>query len=457
MRNKLWFASCKATIAGMLILSSLSLATYSQGFGMIKKDAHFSRLRPPRILLSRLDVAVRVTTLGVSRATSASTFQSSLESGLKTGDPRTNLNSADPNIRIDCQVGGDSKTETWSKKSEYQRQKVRVEEVWNEQKKKMEKKDIYEDVKVEVPYLRVNWNASIAFRIESAKSANIIASDQNTYTHSGEYKEGKLVPQSPPGVEGWIDQQARKIAAYIVPTRERVRILLPKGKLDSVSDKIEERKLAEALKELESIPPLKKQEDDSYKFYLLGACYEAMAYVNDRTESLDRYLEQAAENYAKAIAVKPGEKYFTEAQERLRVSTAMYKTLAERQYLAKKTPKDAGQTEALNSSRSTEPPPPSVNPAPAATTPFHRQPMPARRIEPKPSENEPASQTTDALTNETIMKLVKAGLSEENIIATISEASAVSFDLSPNGQVQLIQGGVSNRIISAMRNGRKSK
>ena len=135
MRNKLWFASCKATIAGMLILSSLSLSTYSQGFGMIKKDAHFSRLRPPRILLSRLDVAVRVTTLGVSRATSASTFQSSLESDLKTGDPRTNLNSADPNIRIDCQVGGVSKTETWSKKSEYQRQKVRVEEVWNEQKK----------------------------------------------------------------------------------------------------------------------------------------------------------------------------------------------------------------------------------------------------------------------------------------------------------------------------------
>jgi hypothetical protein len=73
------------------------------------------------------------------------------------------------------------------------------------------------------------------------------------------------------------------------------------------------------------------------------------------------------------------------------------------------------------------------------------------------SESKPASEATVALNNETIIKLVKAGLSEENIIATISEASAVSFDLSPNGQVQLIQAGVSNRIISAMRNGKKTK
>ena len=457
MRNRLLFASGKATIAAMLILSSLSVTTYSQGFGMIKKDAHFLRLRPPKLLLDRFDVAVRVDALGASRMTSASSFQSNLERGLKASDPRINLNSTEPNIIIDCQIGDVSRTETWSKKTEYQRQKVRVEEVWNEQKKKMEKKDVYEDVKVEVPYLHVKWNASIAFRIESPKTAKILASDQYTYNHSDEYKEGKLVPPSPPGVEVWTNQQAIKIAAYIVPTRERVRILLPKGKLDSVSDKIEERKLAEALKELEAIPPLKKQEDDSYKFYLLGACYEAMAYVNDRTESLERYLEQAAENYAKAIGIKPGEKYFTEAQERLRVSTAMYKALVERQYALVRTRKEANQTEALSSSRSTEPPAPSVNSATDATTPLHRQAMPAQRIEPRPSENKPASQTTDALTNETIMKLVKAGLSEENIIATITEASAVSFDLSPNGQVQLIQAGVSDRIISAMRNGKKTK
>jgi hypothetical protein len=59
------------------------------------------------------------------------------------------------------------------------------------------------------------------------------------------------------------------------------------------------------------------------------------------------------------------------------------------------------------------------------------------------------------LTNETIVRLVKARLSEENIIATINEAPVVSFDLSSNAQMQLIQAGVTNRIISAMRQAAK--
>jgi hypothetical protein len=56
-----------------------------------------------------------------------------------------------------------------------------------------------------------------------------------------------------------------------------------------------------------------------------------------------------------------------------------------------------------------------------------------------------------------IISVEKAGLSEENILATLTEAPAVSFDLSSNAQMQLIQAGVTNRMISAMRQAKKSK
>jgi hypothetical protein len=47
--------------------------------------------------------------------------------------------------------------------------------------------------------------------------------------------------------------------------------------------------------------------------------------------------------------------------------------------------------------------------------------------------------------------MAKAGVDEDSIVATIREASAVQFDLSPDGQIQLASGGVKGKILAAMR------
>jgi hypothetical protein len=46
---------------------------------------------------------------------------------------------------------------------------------------------------------------------------------------------------------------------------------------------------------------------------------------------------------------------------------------------------------------------------------------------------------------------VSAKLEDANVIDTISHAKSVDFDLSAQGQVDLAQGGVSGRIITAMK------
>jgi hypothetical protein len=47
--------------------------------------------------------------------------------------------------------------------------------------------------------------------------------------------------------------------------------------------------------------------------------------------------------------------------------------------------------------------------------------------------------------------MVKSGVDEENVIATIRQAPSVDFDISPDGQIQLAKNGVKGKIVAAMR------
>jgi hypothetical protein len=54
-----------------------------------------------------------------------------------------------------------------------------------------------------------------------------------------------------------------------------------------------------------------------------------------------------------------------------------------------------------------------------------------------------------ALNNDTVVKMIKAGLSDDVIVTTIN-ASAGTYDTSPNGLIALKQSGASDKVISAI-------
>lgn len=56
------------------------------------------------------------------------------------------------------------------------------------------------------------------------------------------------------------------------------------------------------------------------------------------------------------------------------------------------------------------------------------------------------------ITNANVIKMVAAGLSEQNIVEAIQQATKRSFDLSPDGLIQLKTSGVPESIISVMLN-----
>lgn len=66
--------------------------------------------------------------------------------------------------------------------------------------------------------------------------------------------------------------------------------------------------------------------------------------------------------------------------------------------------------------------------------------------QPAPSAQQPASQ---ALNNDAVIKLVKAGLSDDLIVSTIG-SSPGAYDISADGMIALKTAGVSDRVVSAI-------
>jgi len=119
-----------------------------------------------------------------------------------------------------------------------------------------------------------------------------------------------------------------------------------------------------------------------------------------------KFLQEASIDYGKAIDAKPSEKYFLQPQTRIDTALAHYKTLGDQ----------ANASMQLASAKAA--------PAPAAA---------------------------DVLTNADVISMVAAKLDDANIMDTIKQASAVNFDLSAHGQIDLAKGNVKGNIILAMK------
>jgi hypothetical protein len=204
--------------------------------------------------------------------------------------------------------------------------------------------------------------------------------------------------------ERLIHDAAQQIASRLVNTSETVDVFLAIGSGLDEADKLMDQKLwTRALEQLETMTPFAQPEQDAYRLYDLGVVNEALGYQSEDVSKARKYLQEASIDYGKAIDAKPTEKNFLQPQTRIDTALAHYKTLGDRMAAS------AQQATAAS--------------APAA----------------------------DALSNADVISMVAAKLDEANIIDTIQHSSAVKFDLSAKGQIDLAKGNVNGRIIAAMK------
>src|ERR1035441_233579 len=152
-----------------------------------------------------------------------------------------------------------------------------------------------------------------------------------------------------------------------------------------------------------TMTPFGQPAQDAYRLYNLGVVNEALGYQAEDVTQARKYLQEASIDYGKAIDAKPDEKYFLQPQTRIDTALAYYKTLGDQA---------AASAQVASAAK-----------APAA----------------------------DVLTNADVIAMVAAKLDQGNILDTIKTSSAVNFDLSAKGQIDLAKGNVNGAIIAAMK------
>jgi hypothetical protein len=213
-------------------------------------------------------------------------------------------------------------------------------------------------------------------------------------------------PTAPELRDRMIKNMAFQVVSRLVNTSEPVPVLLARGGgLDDADTLLDQKLWTRALEKLETMTPFTQPDDDAYRLYDLGVVNEALGYQSEDVKQARKYLQEAAIDYGKAIDAKPSEKYFLEPQTRIDTALAHYKTLGDQMAASVK-----------------------IASAPA-----------------------PSNAAADALTNADVISMVAAKLDEANILDTIKQATAVKFDLTARGQIELAKGSVNGRIITAMK------
>lgn len=280
-----------------------------------------------------------------------------------------------------------------------------------------------------------NQTNSITSKIRNPFSKSPPPATTTTGTNNGN-DQSTTPPTAQELEQTLIDQIVAALVPRVVTTDEKVTIMLAKGKgLDEANKLAQNGQWTRDLESLETMTPFSNPAEDAYRLYNIGVANEAMAYQAPDRTSVQKFLDQAAINYGKAIDAKPSEKYFIDPQTRIETAVTHYKKLEEEAASKKAAPPTdvrGSREEAANGTDS------------APTTRDGKASGPA-------SGAKSSGAKSSTLTNDGVIKMVKAGVDEESILAAIHDAKAVQFDLSPDGLVDLANNGVKGKLVGAMR------
>jgi hypothetical protein len=442
----------KMRLAIVLLLGIFSVTPLwaSEGFGSSKKKVTLHRKLPPTAHLNGSAINVEVTGLNIQTGVAAD-LRNMLEAELLKNDHRLRSEEKHPDSIIICNI-----TEYVPPTAQTSTHSTSL---------PGSKKQSQETVTRYSGILKLAYTAKDAHSGRTLDSANITSKYDDEFNQYGstnksitdnlstgwnKLKHGKFTPDKPPTAGELRDvlfsDAVSQIAARLVNTDEPVEVLLARGRLDD-ADKIAENGLwSRYLEALETMTPAPHKEDDAYRLYNIGVAYEALAYGSEDSKAAQKYLQEAAINYGKAIDDKPSEKYFMEPQKRIDTAIAHYKTLRDQPKTvaaadvptSSSTSKAGGSPSSSGSGRSSVSKPSQS----ASSTPSVAKSM---------APSQPKKPSGPPLTNDQVVQMVKAGLDEENIIDTIRSAGSVNFDLSVDGQVKLAQNGVKGKILTAMK------
>lgn len=409
----------------LVILGFALPAMAREGFGFKKKAVDMVRTIPPSTNAGARRVKITIESDRSDAKDDAQTLNRYLSEAILSGSG-TIAEGGKPEVTIHVSLDRVESHETWETKTEYVRQQTGTKRKWNEKKQKYEDEPIYSSVpvqkQVKVLTASVAGSYDIADRHDEVASGSIAHSFRETY---GDYDTAP----APSAIEDDLLRKASKsIAAHIVPTQDRVTVLVPRASFESLIPLAESGAWDRYLAAVEAMPQNRNPKDEAYRQYALAIAKEAVAYQREDRSEAAELLNAAASHYQLAATSNPGEELFRTGYTSLLSSGNIGPPLARVNESVTRYAKWTGSGAAKPATRVAQT---SSSPAPAPAPP------------------------AEGMRNQTVIDLAKAGLSDENIVLAIDGAERTAFDVSPEGLISLAKGGVSKTVIAHMQ--KKSK
>lgn len=414
-----------------LALTLLALpAVAREGFGFRKKAVSMTRTIPPLTNAGARRVKVAVDAERGENDDDAQTLTRYISDAILAG-AGTLAEGGRPELTITVALDRLDSHETWETTTENEYKQIGTKREYNEKKKKYEDKPVYGNVPVTKNIKVVEGSITGAWEI-SERSRDVAngSLDQET---KDRYPDGTGAPAPSRVEDDLLKRAARAIAAQLVPTQDRVDVLLPRSTFEPFIPLAENGQWEEYLASVEATPARRDAKDEAYRQFALAVAKEALAYKKiERDEGL-ALLQEAVSHYETAIASNPGEELFRKGW----VSLLSSGDIGEPATRAKAS---LARYQAWNAPR---PSAPSNDRIEVAST---------KPSKPKQSSTaKPGTTAKQGMKNQTVIDLAKAGLADENIILAIDAAERTDFDLSPGGLAALAKSGVSRNVIAHMQ------
>ncbi|MEO8035338.1 MAG: hypothetical protein ABI837_12960 [Acidobacteriota bacterium] len=392
----------------MAVSFSLFIAVPShagEGFGFAKKAANMVVRHPPAINVTATRFKVIATSQRSRVEAAAQTLRKYVEDALVGGHMAVD-DTPELTVSIDLdQLQTDVNTES---KVEYESEKT----------KDANGKTKYVDKPKTKYYTTANSKLEGTFKITGRQGSVIDSGDvDDSYHHTSEY----WTPDERKIEDDLLRQASRKIASRIVPTTERVTVLMPKGSFESAIPLAEGNSWDRYLAAVQAVPAKTDPRSDAFREYALGVGKEGLAHATDDKGQALSLLSEAREHYQNAVRNNPGEKLFSER----------YNSLF----------------------NSAEAPVKRVEAAIAAydvwvhATLVKETPTPVASTTNKAAHVKPGK----VMRNQSLIDMKKAGLDDDNVIMAIESAASTDFDVSSDGLISLSKAGVSNEVIKAIQ------
>ncbi|HUR79504.1 MAG TPA: hypothetical protein VM733_01970 [Thermoanaerobaculia bacterium] len=406
--------------AVLFVLAIGVSAEAREGFGFKKKAVEFDRTIPPATNAGSRRVQVRVNSERGGERDDASTLGRYITEQILSG--AGTIADSKPEVTIDVDLDRLESHETWETYTDYENRQTGTKREWNEKKQKYEDKPVYTNVAVQkqrkVIDAKIAGVYEVGARNKSLASGSLDDSYRKTF---GDYDHAP----APTTVEDdLLKSAARKIAAQIVPTKERVAVLVPRASFEPLIPLAENQQWDRYLSAVEAMPAKKNGKEEAFRQYALAIAKEALSYQKEnRNEALD-LLRAAKSHYDTAAALNGDEELFRQGYTSLFSSSTISAPGARVNDSVARYETWTGSGSAVRV---------------ASTTPVAA----------------PSGSASAAMKNQTVIDLAKAGLSDENIIMAIDGASQTQFDVSPDALITLAKSGVSKGVIAHMQ--KKSK